>query len=138
MKSNLWRIQQLTEALKPFAAYGTARLELFGENSQNAFLTSTIADGKTTTANLLPEDWKRAIQALTSIAVCQVPGCQAASKLTRGMCLKHYARWWRYGDPSKSSRKTSKQAIFDAGKAQERPESLSPSQSPSKSENRPK
>lgn len=29
---------------------------------------------------------------------CLIEGCENLSK-TRGWCIKHYARWWRNGDP---------------------------------------
>lgn len=30
---------------------------------------------------------------------CKINGCDSAGKITRGMCLMHYTRWRRHGDP---------------------------------------
>lgn len=35
---------------------------------------------------------------------CRIDGCEAKT-VGRGLCRKHYARWWRWGDPSVVKRK---------------------------------
>lgn len=30
---------------------------------------------------------------------CSVEGCETGGKMLRGMCLKHYRRWKKHGDP---------------------------------------
>lgn len=35
---------------------------------------------------------------------CVVEGCGKVGKLKRGMCMKHYTRWIRYGDPLRERR----------------------------------
>lgn len=34
-----------------------------------------------------------------AVRMCAVEGCDRSGKLTRGMCHRHYVRWWKYGDP---------------------------------------
>lgn len=35
---------------------------------------------------------------LYNLPMCSVPNCELP-KLTRGMCKRHYTRWWKHGDP---------------------------------------
>lgn len=31
---------------------------------------------------------------------CRVTGCQSISRMVKGLCIQHYLRWYRYGDPT--------------------------------------
>ena len=35
---------------------------------------------------------------------CTIEGCEGTHRMRRGLCGKHYTRWYRYGDPLKTIR----------------------------------
>lgn len=52
-------------------------------------------------------------------AVCSVDGCDRGGRIARGLCMKHYARWWHEQNPDYNKAWLDRNPGYQTHKAQE-------------------